>query len=422
MVAMTDLAKRHMGLKIAAGRLAGVFVALSVPIALYSPKAMAPLFVIVACLLLAASYPWRRVRWNGLAGAMVAFAVFSAISVTWSPDPSDSVKTFLPFVVTVGAGYFVIAQAFGIDIRLRNILYTALIVGGALAYGLLVEEYVSGNSFQQFAYSLVGKSVNDRFALNLMKPGLIVGALYLWPWALAVHSRYGARTAIVAGACGMGAILLHVFDTTIVALVAGILLSAITVVLGRRHLRIIAAGFVVLVLAIPLLISALPDPTQPGASRLAFLSNSAIHRVAIWTVANRLIHERPILGHGFESARMQFNSSTKAEQVMLPDVPERSFTVVSEPIPLHPHNSILQIWLETGLAGALCLAAFLAYLTRLAADSAADTAQRIAAFGLIGTAFCVSNISFGAWQSWWIATLLLMGALLSLMLEPTASD
>jgi O-antigen ligase len=404
-----------------AGRLAGLLIALIVPTALFSSKAMAPWFILISALLLAQSYPWRRFRFDGIAAAMLAFGLFSALSVSWSPGPLESLQTLVPFLITLVVGYVVIKNVSGLAPTALNVLHMAILAGGIVGYSIIAIEYVSDYSLQSFLYSLLGKTLLPSSKLNAMKPGLVVASLYLWPWSLVAWRRFGGKIAGVAFVFGSATILLHQFDTAIVALMASIVLALSAAFLVRRHMRVIAVGFAIIVLAAPLIAAKLPDPTQPG-SGLAKLSNSAIHRIAIWTVSDRLIRERPVLGHGFESARMQFRSGSAIEQVVLPDVPDRQFTIRSEPIPLHPHNFILQVWLETGVIGASCLAAFLAYVTRHASDATGGIRDRLITFGLIGSAFCIANISFGAWQSWWLGTLFLAALLMRIALEPVAPD
>ena len=83
-------------------------------------------------------------------------------------------------------------------------------------------------------------------------------------------------------------------------------------------------------------------------------------------------------------------------------------------LPLHPHNIPLQIWLELGGIGILLYLGVLFGIGRIiwawhgppvwAAALAASTASYLT----------VSSLSFGAWQSWWLATAWLTAGILIL--------
>lgn len=116
-------------------------------------------------------------------------------------------------------------------------------------------------------------------------------------------------------------------------------------------------------------------------------------RGEIWGFAADRIAERPIFGWGFESAR-SFTGQQSLDGVTFANVP------------LHTHSGSMQIWLEFGLIGAGLTA--LAML--LGARSAVRTlgGDRLAAAGAVGAAGAAMihfNVSYGAWQEWWLVTL-----------------
>jgi O-antigen ligase len=75
-------------------------------------------------------------------------------------------------------------------------------------------------------------------------------------------------------------------------------------------------------------------------------------------------------------------------------------------LPLHPHNGALQVWLELGGIGALIAAALAWSLGGAAARSRCPPA----AAGALASAAVTAMLSFGAWQAWWIAAMLLAAA------------
>jgi exopolysaccharide production protein ExoQ len=83
-------------------------------------------------------------------------------------------------------------------------------------------------------------------------------------------------------------------------------------------------------------------------------------------------------------------------------------------ISLHPHNAILQWWLELGLIGA-ALAGLLAASLFRCTDKLSDTRARALACGHLVTGLGIASLSFGAWQSWWLASLALSAFFLLLV-------
>jgi O-antigen ligase len=103
--------------------------------------------------------------------------------------------------------------------------------------------------------------------------------------------------------------------------------------------------------------------------------------------------------------RLNITAPTQRDFLALPHV---------ELMPLHPHNGALQLWLELGGIGALLGAALVFALGVAAARSSAPAVGA----GMLASAAVTGMLSFGLWQAWWVASLLL--ALVALALLPRA--
>ncbi|MDA1101868.1 MAG: O-antigen ligase family protein, partial [Proteobacteria bacterium] len=163
--------------------------------------------------------------------------------------------------------------------------------------------------------------------------------------------------------------------------------------------RLLAGLLLAGVLAAPLL-----PTTVLAPARLAHLFDAAhysgLHRLHIWHFTAQRIAEAPVLGWGLDAARRIPGGQT--------------------PLPgggimmgLHPHNASLQVWLELGGVGAVFWALLLAGLW-LAAGKLPDRAARAAATGLLLAGLIVAHLSFGIWQTWWLAALAQAGVLFAL--------
>jgi O-antigen ligase len=71
-------------------------------------------------------------------------------------------------------------------------------------------------------------------------------------------------------------------------------------------------------------------------------------------------------------------------------------------LPLHTHNNALQVWLELGLVGAVIATALIVAV--MLAAGAMPIAP--AALGAAVAAAVTGQLSFGAWQPWWVAAML----------------
>ena len=117
----------------------------------------------------------------------------------------------------------------------------------------------------------------------------------------------------------------------------------------------------------------------------------------IWSFSKEKILEKPFLGHGFYSSRYMDNEMKETQN-------KKKYQLM----PLHPHNSILQIWLELGILGVLIFFAFIRTLINKIYKYD-EINHRIATIAVISffQIFTIGQISFGFWQSWWIAIILI---------------
>ena len=124
------------------------------------------------------------------------------------------------------------------------------------------------------------------------------------------------------------------------------------------------------------------------------LETKIIHRRVIWSFSKEKILERPILGHGI------FSSRVIGDQYKIKNQENKMLSA----IPLHPHNSILQIWLELGFLGIILFYFFLFNIINKIYQIKKINHQH-AAFGLVSLfqIFLIGQFSYGFWQTWWIS-------------------
>ena len=113
-------------------------------------------------------------------------------------------------------------------------------------------------------------------------------------------------------------------------------------------------------------------------------------RFEIWDFIARKALEKPWLGHGIEAAKMITDFDVAHTYFLHDNV-------------LHPHNFIMQLWLEFGALGAfyaLSVIGLIIYRLWGAKDEAPIAVKRNLAL-LIGVIF-IAAVTYGLWQGWWL--------------------
>lgn len=403
-----------MALRIHQGHVLGGTALLAPPLAIFVPKAISVLLVAAAAASLLCSWLAER-RWprppQALTAAALPFFLWAALSAAWSMTPWESLTTALPLGGTFLAGLVLASAALRLDEGARDVFARACVAAGGIGFSLLAVELAGGGAIYNRLLALAGRPMGaPEYIIYFFNPGISLMALFLWPW-LAVLWRQGLPIlAVVFGALGGAVIAAGDADAPRVALLLGAATFALALLWPRAAPRVLGAAVAVAVLAAPLVPAALP-PVEDLVRQAPNLPPSLYHRVSIWQVTVRHLAEAPVAGHGFDTARAFYGAETQKEQTLADAAGVVRWTSQYEPIPLHPHNGILQVWLELGAVGALFGLAVLLALVRGIAAAAASGVDRALACGALVTGLFIASVSFGLWQSWWMCGLWLMGAL-----------
>lgn len=128
------------------------------------------------------------------------------------------------------------------------------------------------------------------------------------------------------------------------------------------------------------------------------------HRLEMWTHTAVRIFEHPIIGHGFDAVRT-FDVTFSSRGI-------ESWPVVS----LHPHNAGLHLWAETGLIGvALAVVAILVIGISVERFVQGSKTRTMAAAGIFAAIIVIGNLTYGVWQDWWWAAIILTSACVHLI-------
>lgn len=364
-------------------------------------KAMAPIgllalaFAVIAHLRMIRSVPWPR---GPVAMAATGLGFWAMVSALWAIEPGRAIGTgasLAAMALLAGSAATAVRDA---DDATRRRLALALAIGLVLGLATAAVDALTGNAIRAAVRAL--REVPAALVFGL-KPAASVMALLL-PLAVAVPWPVLPRALLLLG--GAAVLVALPGDTAKIAAVLGLLVAGATALAPRLMPRLLGAGIAAAILAMPLAVSAIPSlPVE----RLPF---SALHRMVIWDFTALRIAERPILGWGMEASRtVPGGRDTPPGEILdrlrVTEPAQRAAFAAPhvQVLPLHPHNGALQVWLELGGIGALIAAA----MAWLAGSAAARAPSPPAATGALASAAVTAMLSFGAWQAWWVAAMLL---------------
>lgn len=390
-------------------------VALVAPgLGMRAPLGMAPLLIAAALGVLALE--WRERVWRAfprsIAAILALICGWAALSALWAVDPVRSVLAAAQLALNTLGGAVLVGAALRLRSRPEAVsrIGLALAVGVALGLAVFAVGLVSGPRLALLRQALHDRDfVAYRFAIQVFNRGVTIAALAALPALAFLWSRGRRRAAGGGGALLVAMMLVSKAVAAKLLLVIDLAAPVLFRGTGRRAGIVLGAVLASMVAAIPLAAINLPPPQVSIA--WPFLPFSSHHRLTIWGFVAERIAERPVLGWGMDSSRAI--PGAEDEQVVRVEVPPGSgewAQLTEQNLPLHPHNAVLQWWLELGAVGALLFAVLLARLSRMALGAANGATHRTWLGALLLGGCAISAVSFGFWQSWWQCTLWFLAA------------
>jgi O-antigen ligase len=324
-------------------------------------------------------------------GWMLALGILLSASALWGINPGAAFERGYKTTALLLGGALLFSVTPYIDAeKFRKYFPWAMIVTAALLCidlyfnRVLLEVFHAGN------YSLNGK---DNFAL-LNRPTVFF-ILSLFAALACLRGRFKSAEGLLLGL--LTALLLYKTDSQSaqVAALGGIILYFLfpnkikAAWIGL--FAILAAG----VLAMPWIVQvAFQQYGSIGAGEegsLLYVTYAGA-RLEIWDFVANHIMQHPLLGFGADATKFILNDTARI-----------NFT--ADHI-LHPHNFVLQLWLELGVLGPLFALAFLGMLIKAIYEMEPE-AQRPMIATLFAT-IAAAAASYGLWQGWWIGAFCLL--------------
>lgn len=378
------------------------------PLAVFASKGLAPLAVGGAVALATAQLAMTRTLpkpppWLvGILGAVVVWAAFSAL---WSLDPGNTLRKDARLLGSLLAGLVLFDAARNLDRDGRDSLEWGMIAAALLAFALV--------GFEVATNCLVSRMIHGQATLTwsdyrgeqahsvFVKNAASVCALMAWPSALMIGRRFGPCAMWLSLVVALALVAPTHASTAATALAIGLAVFAVARSYPRLVAVLIGGALVIAVAAMPLVPRMLPPPERVMAAMPEFVPDSFRHRLRIWAFVAEHIAERPLTGWGLDSSRSIPGGSVKTWTVV--EIPGRpTHTHHEEPLPLHPHNNLLQWWLELGLPGAVLAATLVVTILRRIIHAPLDRDGTAASLALLATGLFIANSSYGAFQNWWV--------------------
>lgn len=327
---------------------------------------------------------------------LIAFAGWASVSSLWSPysDHLQALKLWL----TLGGGLFFAAAA-SVDERARRATFACGLAAFLVMAVLLASEALFHRPLNHALHPSRDIGYLDRTT------GRAASVLVLMTWASAAGLIAWGRLSAVRLGAAIGVLFVSAaislqFNELANAVAFGLGAGAFALAFWAPRLAVLGASAGA---AVWMLIAPFASPLLLSDQRLVdALPLSAAARVVIWRYVAHRIPENFWFGHGLDASRT-------APQLL----PVRGDYSVAA-IPLHPHSASMQVWFELGAVGALLAAAAMMsggwFISRAVAGR---RAQAAAAAGTIAAIAVIGNLSYGLWQEWWDAAILLAAALVA---------
>ena len=341
----------------------------------------------------------------------ITLILWVMISCLWSINFANSFFSAVKFSTEFLLGILLIGNITKLDTnreKLERILIASLLASGIIFF---IESLTGGKASIAFK-ELIQKKETQVFLLHNLDRGMALLTLVSWV-VISISLKGGNRAA---------AFLLYFalleglsFSDNLAALVAhfiagGVfLLTRLTILRNPKIL-----SFLLLISSLSMIIFAFKINPLKISEKNEVLPTSAKHRLFIWNFVAKNSKEYPLLGIGFNSSK-KF-PVTDSQIIEL-------FGQKLHPLPLHPHNNILQVYFELGAIGLILYLSLACKYLLIIGKNYKTTSSRnkdliCSLYACFSVYFIIAMISYNVWQSWWLFSALWIAALYSMLIIP----
>lgn len=377
---------------------------------LWNSRALVPLVAVMAVSCLFSLYRNRQLHGNKaidrfLVAGIALFLIAVVLSVFHAGEPTSAYVSAAKLTGNVVVACVLIYAAASMPREDAMISARCLLIGvivtGVFFLGDVLSDGALSFAFTNMTYTPKYKFFWFKFASTVFVACSLIAGFYL------------ARTRRTWAALVLAAIAIFVAAsignrTAAAGIAVSIVLGLCYHLAGSWRNRILNA-LVLITFLLPLFVLQLGFSAE-RISQMIEVRNSAsisfVYRMYTWEFVMKRIHERPFGGWGIDSSK-RFGGETGAV------ISDPIMGDLGEPVPLHPHNGVLQIWLELGLVGVAGVLIFLARGLHLLDQRCRTAPDRIWAFSSVFLLICFFLFSYSAFSSTWVALLIFASAMLT---------
>ena len=324
---------------------------------------------------------------------IIIFLIWTATSMLWSAEPLIYNFLRVAVIIIVSILFFLLMNSLNPRIKVK-VIGTICISFLFLLCILLIEGWTDASihRFLRPLDSIPREGEWVPYISLIAARGTAILAPFTFLLALFIQKKTNQRKlSCTFVLLSFLATLQMPMAASSLAIFLGCLTYAFVFYKPKVILPAISMALILVALTIPFLTPIIVKEIR-GSVYEKLISRNVMQRLEIWNFTSEKINGSPFVGHGFGAAR-----SISATSINIANTNWKA-------MPLHPHNSFLQVWLELGLLGVLILCYYLHLLFKNIKEKVVSKSiQACLASTLIST-LILSLISFGIWQYWWIAT------------------
>lgn len=318
----------------------------------------------------------------------LCFMLWGLISCLFAPQLVSALTLWGKLLFLMAGGAVALAVSSRTCSRFPIPLYAL-----ALAVSVAVEERFTQGFLSTLLHNILG---NKDYVYNVteLNRGATILALGIWPAVAILHAANRTLQAFVLFITTCVLLLVLKSLSAGMGMMAGAACFMLVYTLKEKAISGIMAAMTLTILALPVIMT-LQNPSAI-MQRFPHIPESAEHRLYIWHFASDKALLHPVQGWGLNASRY------------IPILPSDMLPKNKSPLPLHPHNSVTQLWLELGIPGVLLFAALVIALFTYIRTLPATALYKAACCSGIVAYFTIGLTAYGIWQEWWIASGLLL--------------
>lgn len=384
-----------------------IIYGLLLPLTFFFPRISVPLLVLMTIQTAVILYQQRRgfqikqyVNQHALlySTPILLFILWSAVSCLWSPYPLQSFFSLIAFLGLMAIGMTHIMFFSTLEQREQKQIVHLLLIGTLIISIVMLVDSLASSPWSTY------KGFNKEKLYAKIAMGVSFTGLLGWHYIKQLPYK------IVFTASVISALLYSDCDAAILAYFSGLLLYCLRSI-PQLQKTIKTLMFII----VPICFLALPFILlKSGIDRDLILNwhkqnvlthNSTLHRLVILSDTAQTISKHPILGHGYNTSKFDEVNGGKLSFFICNHNDPKKPSIKLDYTAIHPHNFIMQLWLELGLIGVILWLSFTLMTLNIMTKKSDDHQL---AFSLYLCAHIHLLVSIGMWQSWWWALCLII--------------